>query len=750
MPFVTVGDPSNKADYQTNLGKVSAVFSIGAYEVTAREYCAFLNAVARTSDPYALYHRGMSFDPHVASIKRMGTNGNYSYDPIHGCEELPVAYVSLYVAARFCNWLHNGQPEGVEDDTTTETGAYTLHGAMSGALMRNKKAKYFIPNENEWYKAAYYDAKLLSYYNFPTRSYWAPLNTHNIEEPYNLETEIEMNNLSQHTWAQDFFSEVSHTVKVCFDTCYQGLEAFKNHGLKPTSDETSSSSIPISSCNNEANYNHSELTQSDLVLTPVGTFSTSMSSYGVFDMGGNVAEWTETPYSEEKTFLNKLFSSKKIPESNFFVIRGGSWASHSNNFYQNDLQKEAHCGADPCQGSNMMGFRIAKSGASEGVPALSDLPDTVRWTPTEIEEVGAIGVGVITAITVAVLWLPALCERRAIVREEGETALGIGNEQRESLESISASQGKGNRARGARRSSIIEVSRKRRKSTLSANPTFHEQLEHDIAANDDEIKRLSKAYCSDYQNHLAEDTSESTWVTSEHVVITTATQLLEKVDQKIEHLRKAVEQSHQLKESNYATALIYQGAETEALLESIVYHARIFLDLKAASSESLKTNAVSWKESLAEKIKNYLIYLEQYQKNINELQTVLDNKSFSSYKMKHPYLKEQLGKIEDNKMVFEKFVENSVISQYGDPLDFISIYLNSYFSLCTKQANNLENYISIWEQYANTRDLAPVYQKLAEQTRERAANLQSVFKKEEPLFVPDVSLSPEDVERLFK
>ena len=37
-------------------------------------------------------------------------------------------YVSFYDALRFANWLHNGQPSGPQDSTTTEDGAYTFSG----------------------------------------------------------------------------------------------------------------------------------------------------------------------------------------------------------------------------------------------------------------------------------------------------------------------------------------------------------------------------------------------------------------------------------------------------------------------------------------------------------------------------------------------------------------------------------------------------------------------------------------------
>jgi formylglycine-generating enzyme required for sulfatase activity len=48
--------------------------------------------------------------------------------------------------------MHNGQGSG-----STETGAYTLDGAMGGIYTKNAGATVWIPSEDEWYKAAYYD-----------------------------------------------------------------------------------------------------------------------------------------------------------------------------------------------------------------------------------------------------------------------------------------------------------------------------------------------------------------------------------------------------------------------------------------------------------------------------------------------------------------------------------------------------------------------------------------------------------------
>jgi sulfatase modifying factor 1 len=73
----------------------------------------------------------------------------------------PVNFVSWFNAARVANWMHNGaQTYGSTDATASapqNTGAYTLGTATSGnAPAKNSGALYWLPTENEWYKAAYY------------------------------------------------------------------------------------------------------------------------------------------------------------------------------------------------------------------------------------------------------------------------------------------------------------------------------------------------------------------------------------------------------------------------------------------------------------------------------------------------------------------------------------------------------------------------------------------------------------------
>ena len=178
IQWVTIGDPGNACDPQSVgcLGGVDHLYRIAKYEITNTQYCTFLNAVART-DPNGLYDTSMGIDDVVGTIwvggiTRSGSSGNYSYAPIPGKENWPVNFVNFWDAARFANWLHNGQPSGAQDDTTTEDGGYTLTptGIANNTVTRNPGALYFLPTEDEWYKAAYHDPATPNYFEFPAGS----------------------------------------------------------------------------------------------------------------------------------------------------------------------------------------------------------------------------------------------------------------------------------------------------------------------------------------------------------------------------------------------------------------------------------------------------------------------------------------------------------------------------------------------------------------------------------------------------
>ena len=237
---VPVGNPGNAGDSRYGgYGSVGYTFNIGKYEVTAGQYTEFLNAVAKT-DTYGLYNPYMDYDAFPdwlgCNIKRSGSAGSYTYSVASDYANRPVNWVSWGDAARFANWLHNGQPTGAQDLSTTEDGTYYLNGATSDAALlavtRKPGWKWAIPTEDEWYKAAYHknDGVTANYWEYPTSSDAVPGRDLN---------DVSGNNAN-----------------------YYGGNPY-----------------PI---------------QSPYYTTVVGEFQNSDSPYGTFDQGGNVWEWNET------------------------------------------------------------------------------------------------------------------------------------------------------------------------------------------------------------------------------------------------------------------------------------------------------------------------------------------------------------------------------------------------------------------------------------------------------------------------
>ena len=180
IPTVPVGNIGNAPDPLTgNLyGSVSYAYRIGATEVTNEQYAEFLNAKAK-SDPLGLFYLNMDY-ARYGGIRRNGVDGSYVYTTKPNMGNKPVNYVNWFSAIRFANWLHNGK--GVGD---TETGAYTILGnsalpSEGWNIARNPGAKWFLPSENEWYKAAYYHPAELggdidNYWLYATRSNSQPI-----------------------------------------------------------------------------------------------------------------------------------------------------------------------------------------------------------------------------------------------------------------------------------------------------------------------------------------------------------------------------------------------------------------------------------------------------------------------------------------------------------------------------------------------------------------------------------------------
>lgn len=226
-------------------GAVSYSYNVGKFEVTTAQYTAFLNAVAAT-DAYGLYNSNMDTAVYgnACNIKRSGASGSYVYTVGDGSQadlalygNRPVHMVSYWDACRFANWLHNGQPTGAQNASTTERGAYTLDGQVDWdgrTIQRNAGWKWAVTCEDEWYKAAYYKGggRNAGYWDLPMQSNWT---------------------------------------------------------IGPSND------ITTPDAGNNANYHANDYTLGPpLYRTEVGEFENSESAFGTFDQGGNVWEWNES------------------------------------------------------------------------------------------------------------------------------------------------------------------------------------------------------------------------------------------------------------------------------------------------------------------------------------------------------------------------------------------------------------------------------------------------------------------------
>jgi len=179
--WVTVGDPGNTAD-TTTYGAVADAFKIMKYEWTNAQYVDFLNAVDPDGlNPQGIYNAFMGSDARGGISFTSGNAAGSKYAARTNMGDKPVNYVNWFDAARVANWLHNGGltygTTGTTASAPQNTGAYTLGTATSGtAFTRNLGAQYYIPTEDQWYKAAYYKGggTNAGYWDYATQSDTAP------------------------------------------------------------------------------------------------------------------------------------------------------------------------------------------------------------------------------------------------------------------------------------------------------------------------------------------------------------------------------------------------------------------------------------------------------------------------------------------------------------------------------------------------------------------------------------------------
>jgi formylglycine-generating enzyme required for sulfatase activity len=150
IDFVNIGNAGNAAD-TTGYGAVPYEYRVGTYEITQ-------DAITKATAS------GMS---NVTAGAWTGSQ--------------PAANISWYGAAAFVNWLNTSTGHQAAYDLTF-SGSWSMNLWSSGQawtaggenLYRHKEAFYFLPSENEWYKAAYYNPGGSNYFLYPTASSSVP------------------------------------------------------------------------------------------------------------------------------------------------------------------------------------------------------------------------------------------------------------------------------------------------------------------------------------------------------------------------------------------------------------------------------------------------------------------------------------------------------------------------------------------------------------------------------------------------
>ena len=151
VDFVNIGNTGNAAD-TTTYGAVPYEYRASIYEISQ-------DAITKATAS------GM------ANVTAGAWTGNQ-----------PAANISWYEAAAFVNFLNTNSGKTAAYDLTFSSGSWSMALWSSGQawtaggtnLYRNKDAFYFLPSENEWYKAAYYNAAGTNYFLYPTGSDTAP------------------------------------------------------------------------------------------------------------------------------------------------------------------------------------------------------------------------------------------------------------------------------------------------------------------------------------------------------------------------------------------------------------------------------------------------------------------------------------------------------------------------------------------------------------------------------------------------
>jgi hypothetical protein len=164
IDYTTIENPGNGSN-TNGWGAVSSRYRLATDETPNVQYVEFLNRIDSTGiNPNGIYNArmgsdalgGITFSPAAFSGAKYSVKAGTNPNTVpYG--NAPVVFVTWFSAARFVNWLGNGQ---LASAASMEDGTYTLNNQTSGAIPpRNQGSgvQIALPSRDEWYKAAYYE-----------------------------------------------------------------------------------------------------------------------------------------------------------------------------------------------------------------------------------------------------------------------------------------------------------------------------------------------------------------------------------------------------------------------------------------------------------------------------------------------------------------------------------------------------------------------------------------------------------------
>ncbi len=136
---------------ELHVGSVGYEYRIARTELTVEQHFEFVQA-------YAPFWKGNPGASEFIGVWISWTGSGYEIDPGY---EKKATSMGWRTAARYCNWLHNGK---AGDQWAFEDGAYDTStfgtnpdGTITDQPTRHPDARFWIPTQDEWVKAAHYD-----------------------------------------------------------------------------------------------------------------------------------------------------------------------------------------------------------------------------------------------------------------------------------------------------------------------------------------------------------------------------------------------------------------------------------------------------------------------------------------------------------------------------------------------------------------------------------------------------------------